>query len=160
MVSARSGEVRIHIDAAPDTVWTLLADVERMGQWSPECYRVRWLDGATSPARAGTRFRGSNKWGLLRWSMTCEVKVAEPGRELTWSTVRGDKDIVRWRYVLEPAGAGTELSESFQALQWPLDVWFFEDVVMRNRDQQREAAMRTTLERIKAIAEADDRPAQ
>jgi uncharacterized protein YndB with AHSA1/START domain len=153
MTSSRQGEVGIHIDAPPSAVWALLADVERMGEWSPECYQVRWLGDASSPAKTGARFKGANRAGLLRWSMTCEVKVAEPGRELAWSTVRGDKEIVRWSYRMAPADGGTELTESFQALSWPLDVRFFEDVVMRNRDQHRETAMRTTLERIKTVAE-------
>jgi uncharacterized protein YndB with AHSA1/START domain len=58
MRSARSGQVRAHIDAAPQTVWALLADLEQMGQWSPECDRVRWLEGARSPATPGARFQG------------------------------------------------------------------------------------------------------
>jgi uncharacterized protein YndB with AHSA1/START domain len=154
MTSARQGEVRIHIDAPPEAVWTLLADVERMGEWSPECYRVEWLDGAAAPATTGARFKGRNKSGVLRWSMTCEVKVANPGRELAWSTVRGGRDIVWWRYRLEPSNGGTEVSQSFEAKSWPLDVRAFEDIVMRGRDRKREQAMFTTLERIRAVAEA------
>lgn len=154
MTSAREGQVRMHIDAAPETVWALLADIERMGEWSPECRRVKWLDGAASPATTGARFKGWNKSGLLRWSMTCEVKVADPGRELAWATVRGPRDIVWWRYRLEPAKGGTDVTESFEAVRWPLDVRVFEDIVMRDRDSRREQAMRTTLERIKAVAEA------
>jgi uncharacterized protein YndB with AHSA1/START domain len=153
MTSSRKGEVRIHINASPDVVWSLLADVERMGEWSPECYRVRWLENACFPPKPGDRFKGTNRWGLLRWSMTCRIEVAEPGRELTWSTVRGNTEIVRWRYRLEPVSGGTDVVESFEAVRWPLDVRFFEDVVMRNRDRVREAAMRTTLERIKAVSE-------
>ena len=155
MVSSRQGAVSLHIDALPDQVYAVLADLERMGEWSPECYRVRWLDGASSPANKGARFKGSNKSGLLRWSMTCQVMIAEPGSELAWSTMRGDREIVRWRYQLAPAGGGTDVTESFEAVRWPLDVRFFEDVVMRNRDAEREAAMRTTLQRIKAVVESD-----
>lgn len=155
MTSARQGEVRMHIDAPPEAVWALLADVERMGEWSPECYRVEWLDGAAPPAATGARFKGWNKSGLLRWSMTCEVKVADPGRELAWSTVKGDRDIVWWRYRLESSNGGTDVTESFEAVQWPLDVRVFEDIVMRDRDRKREQAMRTTLERIKAAVEAN-----
>jgi uncharacterized protein YndB with AHSA1/START domain len=153
MTSARQGEVSIHIDAPPDAVWDLLAEVERMGEWSPECYRVEWLNGAMSPAKLGARFKGSNRYGRLKWSMTCEVKSADRGRELSWSTVKGDKEIIRWTYRMEPTATGTELTESFQAIRWPLDVRIFEDLVMRNRNEQREAAMRTTLERIKTAAE-------
>ncbi|MBA3764802.1 MAG: SRPBCC family protein [Actinobacteria bacterium] len=158
MTSARQGEVRMHIDAPPEAVWALLADIERMGEWSPECHRVEWLGGATPPATTGARFKGWNKSGLLRWSMTCEVKVADPGRELAWATVRGARDIVRWRYLLEASNGGTDVTESFEALRWPLDVRIFEDIVMRDRDRERDQAMRTTLERIKAIAEANTAP--
>ena len=56
MRSARHGEVRAHIDAPPQQVWALLANLDQMGRWSPECYRVRWLDGASSPATPGARF--------------------------------------------------------------------------------------------------------
>lgn len=155
MTSARQGEARIHIDAPPAAVWATLADVERMGDWSPECYRVKWLDGASAPATTGARFKGHNKSGLLRWSMTCEVKVAEPGRELSWSTVKGRQEVVVWRYRLAPSNGGTDVTESFEALRWPLSVRVFEDVVMRDRDRKRDHAMRTTLERIKAVIEAE-----
>jgi uncharacterized protein YndB with AHSA1/START domain len=154
MPSARQGEVRIHIDATPESVWDLLADVERMGEWSPECYRVEWLDGATSPAKPGARFKGRNRSGRLNWSMKCEIKTAERGRELSWSTVKGDKEVVRWTYRMKPVDGGTEVVESFEAITWPLVVRIFEDLVMRNRNEGREAAMQTTLQRIKAAAEA------
>jgi hypothetical protein len=65
--TARSGEVKIHIDAPPQKVWDTLADVERMGEWSPECRQVSWLDGAQSPAKVGARFKGSNKYDSLKW---------------------------------------------------------------------------------------------
>ncbi len=53
MRSARHGEVRAHIDAPPQKVWALLANLDQMSQWSPECYRVQCLDGASSPATPG-----------------------------------------------------------------------------------------------------------
>jgi hypothetical protein len=86
--------------------------------------------------------------------MRCEVKVAEPQRELAWSTLRGDREVVRWRYVMEPADGGTELTESFEVIWLPFDARFAEDVLMRNRDRRRQDSMRTTLERIKAALEA------
>jgi uncharacterized protein YndB with AHSA1/START domain len=153
MTSARMGEVSIGIEAPPETVWDLLADVERMGEWSPECYQVRWLDGATSPAQPGARFKGSNRSGRWKWSMTCAIQTAKRPEEISWSTVRGGKEIVRWTYRLQRGERGTEVTESFQAISWPLDVRFFEDVVFRHRNEDREAAMVTTLQRIKATAE-------
>lgn len=154
MASARSGEVQITIAAPPERVWALLADVERMGEWSPECYRVHWLAGARSPATVGARFKGSNRFGWLRWSMTCEIKSADPGQELAWSTVKGERELVRWRYRLAPTGGGTELTESFEVVWLPIDARIAEDYLMRDRDRRRLEAMRETLERIKAVAEA------
>ncbi len=160
MVSARRGEVRAHIDAPPEKVWALLANLEQMGQWSPECYRVRWLDGASSPATPGARFKGWNRFGWMRWSMTCQVQTAEPGRELAFSTIQRERELVRWRYRFEPANAGTDLIESFQVIWLPLTARLAEDVLMRDRDRRREEAMRATLSRIKNLAERGtaDRP--
>lgn len=79
---------------------------------------------------------------------------ARPGRELAWSTMRGGKEMVRWRYVVEPAEGGTVLTESFECVWLPLDARFAEDFLMRDRDRRRELAMRRTLERIKAASEA------
>src|SRR5689334_10799481 len=109
MASARSGSVQTHINAPPERVWDLLAKVERMGEWSPECYRVEWLDGAASPATEGARFKGWNKFGWMRWSMTCEVKTAQPAQELSWSTVQGGRELTSWTYRLERANGGTNI---------------------------------------------------
>lgn len=153
MRSARQGQVKLHVEAPPDRVWSVVADLERMGEWSPECYKVEWLEGATSPAKPGARFRGKNRYGALRWSMTCEVESAEPGREVSWSTVQKGRKLVRWTYRMEPAGAGTDLTESFECIHLPLSATVAEDFLMRDRDRRREEAMRETLSRIKAAAE-------
>jgi hypothetical protein len=91
----------------------------------------------------------------MRWSVTCEVKTADPGRELAFSTVHKGREMVRWRYLLEPTNGGTDLIESFEVLWLSLAGRFAEDLVMRDRDRRREDAMRATLERIRATAEAD-----
>lgn len=153
MASARQGKVDIHVDAPPEKVWSVVADLDRMGEWSPECYRITWLDGASSPARPGARFKGRNRWGPVRWSMTCEVRTADTGREISWSTLQRDKDVVVWSYRFDPEGEGTRVTESFDVKWLPPSARFFEDVLMVNRDRQREQAMRMTLERIKAAAE-------
>ena len=154
MRTAAHGSVSVHMAAPPETVWAVLADLEHMGEWSPECYRVRWLDGSRSPAAPGARFRGWNRYGLLRWSMTCRVKTAEPGRELSFATVKGDRELVTWAYRLAPADGGTDVTESFEVHWLPLTGRVAEDRLMPDRDRRREEAMRATLGRIKASAEA------
>ena len=66
MPTAQRGQASIEIAAPPDLVYDLIADVTRMGEWSPECYRCEWLDGA-SAATPGARFRGYNRIGRFRW---------------------------------------------------------------------------------------------
>ena len=142
------------MSAPPEKVYDVLADLDRMGEWSPECYKVAWLDGATSPARPGARFKGWNRYSFLRWSMTCEVKAADPGREIAFATKKRDRDLVTWRYRMEPAdGGGTELIESFECHWLPPSAVLAEDYLMVDRDRRREQAMQDTLGRIKAAAE-------
>lgn len=153
MRSARHGQVSTHVDAAPDKVWEVVADLTKMGEWSPECHRVEWLDGASSPAAEGARFRGWNRYGPLRWTMSCRVTSSVPGREVAWVTVKGGRDLVSWKYRFEESGGGTELTESFDVRLLPPTARLAEDFLMRDRDRRREEAMRQTLARIKAVAE-------
>jgi len=158
MKSARSGSVKVHIDAPADRVWELLSHLERMGEWSPECYRVEWEEGASAPAVPGARFRGWNRYGRMRWSVACRVKTAVPAKELSYSTLVRGREMVTWTYRIEPQEKGVELVESFQVQWLPLSARLAEDFLMRDRDRRREAAMRATLERLKQVAEAGPGP--
>ena len=74
-------EVTIDIDASPQTVYGLISDITRMGEWSPECVRCSWAKGATGPA-IGARFKAKNKGGRgPAWYNTPKVTAAEPGRD-------------------------------------------------------------------------------
>jgi hypothetical protein len=108
MATAKRGQESIQIAAAPEDVYDLLADVTRMGEWSPECYRCEWLDGATT-ADVGARFRGYNLLGRFRWATTAVVIAAQRGREFAFTVVhdKTGRDETRWRYRLEPSAGGT-----------------------------------------------------
>ena len=54
------------IAAPAETVWALVSDLPRMGEWSPENQGGTWLNGATGPA-PGAIFTGKNKNGIRRW---------------------------------------------------------------------------------------------
>jgi len=146
-------EVTVHMAATPDEVWDLVSDVTRIGEFSPETFEGEWLDGATGPA-VGARFRGHvkrNGRGPVYWT-TCRVVAAEPGREFGFEVLTGGKALNTWRYVLRPAGDGTDVTESFRLaptlslrLYWALLGWA--------RGRTNRNGMRTTLERIKAVVE-------
>jgi Polyketide cyclase / dehydrase and lipid transport len=91
--------------AAPaDLIYGLIADLPRMGEWSPECERVTWRGGATCAAE-GTQFIGHNRAGAVRWMTQGEVVVAEPGRHLAFEITFGPLKIARWAYVIVPDDA-------------------------------------------------------
>ncbi len=147
-----TGSVTLHIDAPPERVYELVADVTRMGEWSPECRKCEWLDGRVDAA-VGARFKGSNQSGFMKWSTIAEVVAAEPGRTFAFTTKSRGKESTRWRYEFSAADGGSDVTESYEAVWAPPLIDLVERIFMRNRDQKIEAGMQTTLERIKAVAE-------
>jgi Polyketide cyclase / dehydrase and lipid transport len=74
----------ILIHRSPEEVYDMIADVTRMGEWSPECRSCAWEDGAVA---------------------------AERGQQLAWVI---DVSTVRWTYAFEPAEGGTLVTESWE----------------------------------------------
>lgn len=62
----QQGSASIEIEAKPDAVWTLVADVTRMGELSPECVRVEWTDEAATNCEVGDEFHGHKPDGNHR----------------------------------------------------------------------------------------------
>jgi hypothetical protein len=152
MPTARCGRSSIDIAAPPDLVYDLIADVTRMGEWSPECYRCEWLNGVTTAA-PGVRFRGYNRLGPLRWERTALVNAADRGREFSFTTVNdgADREETRWRYTMQASLSGTLLTESFQFLWCSVPNRLAEVLVPRGRQVNR--GIEETLRRIKHAAE-------
>jgi hypothetical protein len=149
------GEARIRIAAPPEVVWDLVADVPRMGEWSPECRRCDWLAGATGPT-VGARFKGHSRIGPWRWSREVLVTAADRGREFAFVTLgSGGAEQTRWRYRFAALDQGTEVEESFEGVTRPLylHVMFAIPRSAHLRERQAERGMRRTLDRLKAAAE-------
>lgn len=151
MPTATRGSASLDIAASPAVAYDLVTDVTRIGERSPECYRAEWIDGADAAA-VGARFRGSNRLGPIKWTTTCTVTVADPGREFAFSVIDGNgREQTRWRYTIEPAGAGCRVSESYEFVWCPLVARVAELPFPRDRQLQR--GIRRTLEAIRAAAE-------
>jgi uncharacterized protein YndB with AHSA1/START domain len=145
--------VTVHMNAPPEKVWDLVSDVTRIGLYSPETFEAEWLDGATGPA-LGARFRGHvkrNGKGPVYWT-TCSVTACEPGREFAFGVGPPGKPLNVWRYVLEPAGGGTDVTESFHLAETPV-LRFYWAILGWARGRTNRNGMQTTLERIKAEVE-------
>ncbi|HZJ28335.1 MAG TPA: SRPBCC family protein [Acidimicrobiia bacterium] len=145
--------VTVHMDAPPERVWELVSDVTQIGRYSPETFEAEWLDEATGPA-VDARFRGHvkrNGKGPTYWT-TCTVLASEIGREFAFGIGPADKPLSVWRYRLEPAGDGTDVTESFALARIPL-LRLYWALLGWARGPTNRNGMRTTLERIKAEVE-------
>jgi uncharacterized protein YndB with AHSA1/START domain len=151
MTTATTGQARVTIGASPLRVYELVSDITRMGEWSPECYRCEWLDGATTAA-VGARFRGHNRLGPTRWQIDAVVTVADPAREFSFTTVHANgREETRWRYVFDPVAGGVDVTESYEFLWCPISNRIAELPIPR--DKQLRRGIQETLNRIKAAAE-------
>ena len=140
-------------------VWDLVADVTRIGEFSPETFEAEWLDGADGPG-TGVRFRGHvrrNGRGPVYWT-TCTVIASDPGREFAFTVAGpGGGTLNTWRYELRPRTEGTDVTESFE-LPDILVTRLYWMLAGRARRRTNLDGMRVTLERIRAIAEAAGHP--
>jgi len=102
------------IPARPETVYDLVADVTRMGRYSPETVRTRWLGDATGPA-VGARFKGTNVIGRTRWSTSPTMTAADRGVRFAFK-VPGTSGPL-WTYEFTPAEEGTLVTESMTQQQ-------------------------------------------
>ena len=141
------------IHSAPEQIYDLVADLPRMGEWSPECRCVEWEGGATGPAE-GARFVGHNRGGpfaLLRWSRRGRVLVADRGREFAFVTEEGGRESTEWRYRFEVTEGGTRVTESY-TVKW-IPTWARIIDVPTNRHRELREGMAHTLGQLRRAAE-------
>ncbi len=150
MTAPVTATVETCIDATPEQVYALISDVTRMGEWSPECVTCTWTSAAHG---VGGRFRGRNRSGLARWTTTAEVVIADPGLEFAFTTLHKGREATRWRYQLSAEQHGTHVRETYEAVYVPALIRLVERLVIRDRAEQVEHGMQTTLDRLKATAE-------
>jgi hypothetical protein len=150
----REGSEAIVIDAPPQAVYELVADLPRMGEWSPECERVEW-DGRSNGPVVDATFVGHNRGGpgkLITWSRHGRVVAARPGEEFAFATEEGGRESTKWTYRFEPADGGVRVTESY-TVQW-LPTWARIIDGPLNRRGELHRHMRHTLEHLKAAAES------
>ena len=151
--------VSTEINAAPDQVFAMVSDLNRMGEWSPEAQDIEWLHGATS-AVPGATFKGSNRHGSKSWTTAGKVTEVEPARRFAFRITAVGMKIAEWRYDLEPTHAGCTVTETWIDQRGALAKMLgklatgVEDREAHNRD-----TMAATLAALKSAAEAVPPPA-
>ena len=152
------GEVSLHIEAPPERLYDLVADLGSAPTRSEEVQACRWLNGPPA-GTVGSRFRGRNRAGLIRWSRVCEVVTATRGEAFAFRTVPERLDPTRrdscvWGYLFEPEGTGTRTTHYYTFVQpprpWLLTLYGI--LMPHHRDAR--PALRHTLEQLKVTAEA------
>ncbi len=158
----RRGQVSRYINAAPQELYDLVADVTRVGERSPECHRARWLPGPP-PGTVGARFRGYNKKGLIRWSRVCEVSTADPGHAFAYRTIPERVDLSRrdsttWTYTFTPEATGSRVTHSYDVTLPPLRAFItlYRRIMPQHSDMR--PAMTGNLTALKQIAEHETDP--
>jgi len=147
------GSASIVVNRQPAEVFQALADVTRMGDWSPECTGGRWIDPATGPA-VGATFEGDNvaKAGpitLKSWTTTSEITEYEPDRIIEFLAAGQ----TTWRYELEDRDGATSVTESFSHDPYQgWQKWVYG--VLAQREKAMVKGMQRTLARLKATLEA------
>jgi hypothetical protein len=143
----------IDITCSPDELYARVADVSRMGQWSPVC------TGGSYDAD-GEWFTGTNAMGDSTWETRCRVVVANPGREFVFINhgLEGRVEMVRWGFRFDPLeGGGTAVTQSWEVLpQYADGLGLDEASAVSVLDMMRVAAlegMPQTLAALKADAE-------
>ncbi len=152
MSDLSTGSASVFVERSPDQVWAALADVTRMGEWSPECIAGRWVGGATGPA-IGASFEGDNvaKFAgreVKRWTTTSTVTACEPGAVFEFVA----EQYTTWRYEFAAEGDGTRVTERFSYAPKGFQGFLYETVLRRRAMMTK--GMQSTLDRAKAAIES------
>ena len=101
-------QAQVDIDAPVAKVWSLVSDLSRMPQWSPQCRLMK----ALGPVRQGTTTINLNRRGRMFWPTTSVVTEVIPDKKIAF---RVPINRTIWSYELEPTETGTRLTESRHA---------------------------------------------
>ena len=151
-----SQQASIEINASPETIYAMVSDITRMGEWSPEATGGQWLnDGA---GQVGDWFVGQNEGPGRTWERECQVAAAIPGEDFTFVVGGIEKNCTWWSYELSPTENGTQVTENWWVVnRTPAMAEAFTDKpeVYENRVGPHTAQMlETTLANLKAAAES------
>jgi hypothetical protein len=146
----------IMIKRYPEPLYDLVADVTRVGEWSPMCTACWWDEG--DGPHVGAKFTGRNEGPERTWETRSEVVIADRGRQFAWVVVEPPTS-ARWGYSFVAVDGGTEVTETWELP--PEGSAFFEK--MFGDDAAKEIGIRSdwakngigaTLAAIKGVAES------
>jgi uncharacterized protein YndB with AHSA1/START domain len=141
------------IDAAPEKVYALITDLPTLASLGDEIATMEWRTG--NAAQPGAVFKGHNRNGARKWTTTCTVTDAEPGRVFAFDVRHTGLPIAHWRYDIKPTdGGGCRVTER----TWDRRVAWFAKVAplatgVKDRAGANSTHIAATLQRLKQRAE-------
>jgi uncharacterized protein YndB with AHSA1/START domain len=138
----------VQINASPDEVWRVVADLGRMPEFSPEL-RKAFVVGKPG---VGAHIIGINRRKVVVWPTTSRVVRWEPGRAVAWKTRESG---ATWVYELEPTGTGTRVTGRRVLPKFTLGTSLLGPAIggAAGHDVELAEGIRTTLERIRESVE-------
>ena len=148
-----SAQADVTIDADPSRVYHLITDLPTLASLAEENEAMAWQKG--NEVAPGAVFKGTNRNGSHRWSTTCTVTDAEPGRVFAFDVSYFGLPIAHWRYDIATDGGGCRVTEG----TWDRRPGWFSKMAwvgtgVRDRDAANAEHIKVTLARLKEKAEA------
>lgn len=147
----------IEINASPETVWSLVTDMERYGEWSSENTGGYWRkneDGVPGTGEVGDEFVGINRRGDDEWKALVEIIVREENKAFAFVTGGSAMNLIHWRYDIEPTESGTTLTESWALMNLSPLMIEHGDEEIQYRAANAKESITATLKGMKAAAES------
>jgi len=149
----RAVRVERSIGAPPEAAWELIADITRMGDWSPETTSAEWAKGSTGPA-VGARFTGANQMGSKKWRSDCTVTACVPGKRFAFDVTAGPFKVAGWAYQFAPTEGGCLVTELWHDHRGALMRWISPVITgTKDRAKRNQETMTVTLQRLAAALE-------
>ena len=148
-----SAKAEVTIGADPATVYGLITDLPTLASLAEEAVAMKWRTGDT--AAAGAVFKGTNRNGFHRWTTTCTVTDADPGRVFAFDVSYFGLPVAHWRYDIAAENGGCRVTEG----TWDRRPgWFVKPgglaTGVSDRDSANGEHIKQTLQRLKERAEA------
>ena len=107
-----AGQGSVWIAVTPEVAYAAVADLPRMGEWSPENRGGEWL-GSANKALVGATFRGQNRGPQGDFETILTVIEADPPARFGFCVAPPGEAGTTWRYSFRPERGRTTVTEAF-----------------------------------------------
>lgn len=110
-VEALRVEEQVTVARSPEELYDMVADLSRMGEWSPSNRGGRWDTG--NQAEVGAVFVGVNVARDREYETRSEIVAARRPEEIAWVAGGATAGWARWGWRFEAVEGGTLVTESW-----------------------------------------------